>query len=130
MLDAALGVVGPHELECTSSLKRRPALVLKVTRNTKKQRDRGQFIAALGLEMLKTSSRARSTSIVSAMRHNLRLRLGISRRFIATEPIGETMKFMGNGLGRAMQVEYDMARRALPLNHDHMVARSSEVSCS
>lgn len=119
MLDGALGVVGPHELECASDLKRRPALVQKVTHHAKEQRVRGQLRAAPSFETLKTSSRARSTSIVSAMPHSLRLRLGVSHRFIAAVPIGETMQFTGNGRGRAMQGAGYVARRALLLTHDH-----------
>jgi len=117
MRDGALEVVGPHELECASDLKRRPALLQKVAHDAREQSVREQLRAVPGFEALKASPGPRIAGILGARLR--RLRLGRSHRFCATLLIGKTIELAGNARGRAMQGACDMARRELLLTHDH-----------
>lgn len=89
--DGALGVIGPHALECARDLRKRPALVQKVVHHAKEHSVHRQFGTTTGFEVLPAGTHTSGSGVVGTFpfRHKSRTVL----------PSGKALEFAGDGRG-------------------------------
>lgn len=109
--DGALGIIGPHVLECVRDLRWRPAFGHKVLHHAKEHGIHRQLGAAPGLETLSAGTHTGDTGGMDAAR--------IRHKGRTVLPGGKALELPGNGRGRAMQGTRDVACRASIVLHLH-----------
>ena len=109
--DAALGFIGPHELECARDLRGRPTLRQEVLDDTKEHGVGGQLGVFAAFEASASGTQASGAGIIGSR--------CVGRRCGSIRPGAKARQFAGDGRRRAVQRPRDLARRAVVRLHHH-----------